>query len=199
MVKINPVNKALLENNDGSTIVLALLLLSVLTVVGISSINTSSIETKIAANDNLYKIAFYSADGGTEVARELIEQNLGCPNGFENAVTTIGTLEILDDKFAYEESAPGAEYPSDTTRDIRFPNDDTQPHVNIVSFGNSQLSTGSALHMAAGYEGKGKGAAGGGGQIMYDVYAKHEGRQNSKACIMINYRHIIGQEGVCKY
>ena len=96
--------------------------------------------------------------------------------------------------------APGSEYPSDISRDIHFPVSDSQPHTNIVAFGNTRLSTGSALQMASGYEGKGKGAAGGGGEIVYDVYSKHENPgRNSRACIMINYIHLIGQEGNCLY
>jgi len=188
-----------LDNNNGSALILALLVLVVLTIIGISAVTTSTIETKIASNDMLHKKAFYSADGGTEVGRELLEQNVACPAGFQSEPLTIGSAVIENKSFALEENAPGSEYPSDTVRDIHFPSDDTLPHTNIIAFGNTELSKGSALQMAAGYEGKGKGAAGGGGQIIYNLYSKHQGKQNSRSCIMIHYRHMIGHEGSCSY
>ncbi len=199
MMKQYKIIKCVTDNENGSAIVFAILILAVLTIIGISSITTSTIETKIDTNDRLYKTAFYAADGGTEVGREMIEQNLACAAGFLAQPLTIGSLVVEDRVFAYKEDAPLVDYPSDTTRDLHFPADDTQPHTNIVVFGDTELSTGSALQMAAGYEGKGKGAAGGGASIIYDISSKHEGRRNSKAHIMVNYRHLIGQEGSCNY
>ncbi|ACN15856.1 PilX [Desulforapulum autotrophicum HRM2] len=187
------------NNDSGSALIMALLILTVLTIIGISAVTTSTIETKIASNDMLHKKAFYSADGGTEVGREVLEQNVACPAGFKTEPLTIGTAVIENKSFALEENEPGSEYPTDTVRDVHFPADDTQPHTNIIAFGNTQLSKGSALQMAAGYEGKGKGAAGGGGEIIYSLYAKFQGKRNSRSCIMIHYRHLIGHEGECNY
>ena len=204
------------DDEKGSVLLIAVLILVVLTVIGISAITTSTIEIQIAGNEMLYKTNFYAADGGTEVGRELIEQNLACPNGFQAEPLTIGQAIVADKEFAKQENAPGVTYPSDPEpsdavdgilekdrRDIHFPiytpPDDSRPHTNIVAFGNTQLSTGNALQMAAGYEGKGKGAAGGGGKIIYNLYSQHKGWRGSKASIMIHYRHMIGQEGECNY
>ncbi len=191
--------KILSDNENGSAIVFAILILAVLTIIGVSSITTSTIETKIDTNDRLYKTAFYAADGGTEIGREMIEQNIACPDGFATEPLTIGSLIVEDQLFAFNEDEPLTNYPSDTERDLHFTANDNLPHTNIVVFGNTQLSTGSAIQMAAGYEGKGKGAAGGGAEIIYNVASQHQGRRNSKATIIINYRHLIGQEGDCNY
>lgn len=190
-----------LNNNEGSALIMALLILVVVTIIGVSSMSTSTIEIKIASNDRLYKTSFYAADGGTEVGRELIEQNIACATGFNTEPLTIGSVEVVDKDFAFQENEPTADYPSDTERDIYWWADETiqQAHTNLTVYGNTELSTGSALQMAAGYEGKGKGSAGGGGQIIYNVFSKHQGRQNSNVCIRINYRHLIGDEGDCKY
>ncbi|MCP4413688.1 MAG: hypothetical protein GY808_14100 [Gammaproteobacteria bacterium] len=189
----------LLSNENGSALILAVLMLAILTIIGVSSLTTSTVEIQIAGNDKVHKTSFYAADGGTEIGREMIEQNIACAVGFQTEPLTIGSLIIEDKVFAFEENEPGVAYPSDTVRDLRFPADDTAPHTNIVVFGNTELSTGSALQIAAGYEGKGKGVAGGGAQIMYDLHSQHKGGQNSQSHIMINYRHLIGQEGNCKY
>lgn len=203
MMIIYKTYKDLADNENGSALIFAILILAVLTIIGISSITTSTIEIKIAGNDKVYKTSFYAADGGTEIGREMIEQNLSCPSGFSSEPLTIfgssGSIIVENKTFSYKEDEPVVDYPSDTVRDLHFPADDTQPHTNIVAFGNTRLSTGSALQMSAGYEGKGKGAAGGGAEIIYDVASKHQGRQNSQSRIIINYRHLIGQEGNCNY
>ena len=189
----------LFGNESGSAMVFAIMILAVLTIIGISSITTSTIESKIDRNDRLHKIAFYNADGGTEIAREMIEQNLSCPAGFATEPLTIGSLVVEDRLFAYTEDEPTDDYPSDTIRDLRFPADNSLPRTNIVAFGRTRLAAGSAVQMAAGYEGKGKGAAGLGAEIVYNIVSQTQGSQNSGAGILTRYRHKIGQEGNCKY
>lgn len=191
-----------IRNNEGSALLMALLILLVVTVIGVSSMRTSSVEVKIASNDRLYKTSFYAAEGGTEVGRELVEQNLACATGFSSDVISgknSKSVKLTDRRFAFKETPPAGDYPSDSEYDIRWPDDTTVPHTNVVAYGNTELSTGSAIQMAAGYEGRGKGAAGGGAQIIYNIYSRHQGRQKSTACIRVNYRHVIGQEGPCKY
>jgi len=203
MIKYN-IYKNLADNEKGSALIFAIVILAVLTIIGIFSITTSTIEIKIADNDKVYKTSFYAADGGTEVGREMIEQNIACADGFKliplpSPLTAGSSLIVEDLKFAFKENEPTLPYPSDTVRDLHFPANDAQPHTNLVVFGKTVMSPGSALQMAAGYEGKGKGAAGGGAKILYDVYSKHDGNQKSQAQIMIKYRHILGQEGDCNY
>jgi hypothetical protein len=88
---------------------------------------------------------------------------------------------------------------TDTGADQLNEKDET-PRTNIVAWGETRLSSGSAIQMAAGYEGKGKSAATGGGIIAYTIHSRHEHRQtNSESHIVIEYNHLIGQEGDCKY
>ena len=53
--------------------------------------------------------------------------------------------------------------------------------------------------MAAGYEGLGKGAAAGGGSILYDIYAMRYGDNGSAALHTIQWVHLLGLGGNCKY
>lgn len=62
-------DRSLLKNENGSVMVIALILLVLLTVLGIAAINTSSREAEIAANNSSYLLAFYSA----EAARGYVE------------------------------------------------------------------------------------------------------------------------------
>ncbi len=90
---------------------------------------------------------------------------------------------------------------SDAARDLAyFPNGYNPvdpkaiPHTNIIADGLTTVVAGSGLQMLAGYEGKGKGTAGGGGQIIYNIYSQHIGRSNSESIVAIGWRHIIGLE-----
>lgn len=200
-------------NDDGSALIIVLLFLILLTVIGLSSNKTTSVEVKIAANDKAYKQSFYEADGGTEVARELLEQNLSCPGGFPNDDYYIdfgasSFLKVSNRDFYLNVDDSTSDYDiSDTNWDFYYPGEDrsdddanfSESHTKVVVYGNTQLSEGNALQMIAGYEGKGKSAAGGGAQIVYNLASMHEGMQNSRVTIIINYRHIIGLEGNCSH
>ena len=191
--------KQFMNKEDGSITVLALVLLVLLTLLGIAATTTSSIEVQIAGNDDRHKKALYEADGGTEVGFEMLEQNIACPNGFSfTGSLDIDDVTVFTKAFWLIENEPTSDYPSDTVRDIRV-NRISGAHTNLSIYGSTQLSSGSAIQMVAGYEGKGKGAGSGGGHIIYNVYSKHMGRDNSQSTVMSQWRHMIGQEGACNY
>ena len=54
------------NNEKGFALVIALVLLLVVTLIGLSSIFSSVFETQIAGNDRLGNAAFYAAVGGAE-------------------------------------------------------------------------------------------------------------------------------------
>jgi len=56
-----------LKNEKGVALVIALIMLIVLTLIGISSINSSIFETKISGNERVGSSAFYAAEGGVYV------------------------------------------------------------------------------------------------------------------------------------
>jgi len=61
-----------INNQNGSLILVALLLLVILTIMGITSTSTSVIENRIAVNEQLHKMAFYHADSGLYATAKLI-------------------------------------------------------------------------------------------------------------------------------
>ena len=56
----------ILQDSEGVSLVLALLILLVLTLIAISSISTTTFETNIAGNERLYNRAFYTSDAGVD-------------------------------------------------------------------------------------------------------------------------------------
>jgi len=192
-----------LKNENGSLLVISLIILMLLTLIGIAITTTASLELQIAGNERLHKNSFYRADGGSEISYELLEQNLGCAGGFTNSTIT-GTgsslsLEVV--KLNFWQNSPAANQNFETNRDFYFPSNYAAgtPHTNFTVGGNVSFSTGSAIQMVSGYEGKGKGVGAGGAHILYDVYSQHIGTNNSQAAIKTQWRHVIGQEGDCNY
>ena len=192
MIRIN----STLKNETGSTIVVALMIIAIISILAISDIYSSFTETRIAGHDVRYKMAFYRADGGTELAAELLEQNAACAVGFANS--TIGDVAVDVPNFWLNLSATK---PTDSNRDFHFPSGYSpgEPHTNMTVGGNTALSTGGAIQMAAGYEGKGKASAAGGAHIAYDIVSGHVGTFNSQAMVRLQWRHVVGQEGPCLY
>lgn len=148
---------------------------------------------------------------------------IGLPDNDPHQFYRIGGIQITDSRLAYREDRDGLpwdpeavglaagtpisdnDFPSDNARSIRIPDNltlpaaqmDAAPHTNLAIFGVTGLGAGSAVHMAAGYEGKGKGAAGGGAVINYEVFSQRFDILNSEAVIRLGWRHLIGSEGVC--
>ena len=66
----------LLKNENGSVVVLALIILVLLTLMGMAVTRTTNIEVQVAANDEFSKIAFHNADSGTYVTPRLISETV---------------------------------------------------------------------------------------------------------------------------
>jgi len=208
----------ILKNEEGFVLIVALMIMVILTLLGISATTTSIIERKIAVNEVLHKDSFYRADGGSEAGIALTEANLSCPSGFRSSFIPIrvGGMDVFEKDFATANNAPkdlpGAssgmtedDVPTDTIRSARIPLDpanrsDTSPHTNLAIWSSgAALLAGSAIQMVSGYEGIGKGAAAGGGVKRMVIASQHIGLRQSEAKIFLDWRHLIGQEGSCVY
>ena len=56
-----------LRGENGTAIVSVLLVLTVLMIIGVSSMSTSTVELQVATHDARHKMAFFQADGGARV------------------------------------------------------------------------------------------------------------------------------------
>lgn len=103
--------------------------------------------------------------------------------------------------------------PDDSNRDIVFPaaftgtdedvfdenKTNSQSHANIKIGGSTKLTAGSAIQMAAGYEGLAKGLGSGGATLVYDIKVQQLGRDGSESMICVKYGHVLGLENPCNY
>lgn len=202
------------NNERGFVLVGALLILLLLVVIGISATTNTSLELQIAGNDRTHKETFYQADGGTQLAARLVEESLGTPGGFSALSTNTSTKDVLvdptdpnntilivDKTLSENESGRDETNLSDSSRDVAYFPDgydaatpNAIPHTNIIVDGTTSVVAGAGLQMLAGYEGKGKGTAGGGGQIIYTIFSQHMGRSNSESVVAVEWQHFIGLE-----
>jgi Tfp pilus assembly protein PilX len=81
-----------LANEQGSVMVIALIILALVTVLGISSTTTTSIELQIAANDKFNKISFFSAESGWQRAVNWLDRQY--PMLTENAGSDMSGAEM---------------------------------------------------------------------------------------------------------
>ena len=61
------------------------------------------------------------------------------------------------------------------------------------------MGAGGSLQDNAGYEGKGKSAAGGGIYKMYDIYSQYSGLNNTESIVLLGWRHPADWTGDCNY
>jgi hypothetical protein len=96
-----------LRNEDGAVLVVALMMLVLLTILGISVSSTSEVELQIAGNEMRYKENLYKADAAAMACAQIMEQTAGIDISIEDdfiiPFTAGETLEtqgwIRDDDF----------------------------------------------------------------------------------------------------
>jgi Tfp pilus assembly protein PilX len=158
------------SNERGSTLLISILILLLLTVIGIAATNTSTIEILISGNDKVHKMAFHQADGGTEVGIELVEQNINLAGFNTSELTGLRDVNATNPNL-YMNGTPSM--PSDTNRDAYLPKNYTgnEPHTNLTIGGKS--------------------SAGGGSYVVYDIWSQHIGKANSEAIILLQWMHVM--------
>ena len=185
------------KNEDGSVLVIALLILVFLTIIGISATTTTNIELQIAGNEKFHKIAFYHADSGVYTTPKLIS---ACIDSGSEVNIGSGTTEP-DIEYTPESSSTlfsGQVMGYDTydggTKDIEF----TLSGFNNVGVDvrrdRVENLAGGAVEFAAGAEGIGAGSSGG-VAIFYEMDSFGDGPANSISNVSAVYRKVVGVPG----
>ncbi len=76
-----------LQNQRGMTLIIVLLFLVMLSVLGITAIQTSSLEEKMTGNERDRQVAFEAAEGALRDAEREIFQSLGAGSPFTSGCT----------------------------------------------------------------------------------------------------------------
>lgn len=211
------------DNEDGFVLIGVLFILILMIIIGMAATSDTTLELQIAGNERIYKETFYQADGTTQVAARLVEESVGMAGPFTDLSgnnldpgllvdpdDANNTIFIIDHTIWDNTHGRGFEdLKDDTTPDgggrdfVYYPGGydptDTSPHSNIIVDGVTTTIAGAGLQQLAGYEGKGKGTAGGGGQILYTIYSQYKGKNQSESIVAVQWRHVIGLEVEGRY
>lgn len=173
-------------NEEGSVLFVALLILVILTLLGISATTTTEIEIQIAGNEKFHKIAFFHADSGVFSTPKLI--SAAFDSGAEP--TESGFTYLGADGTFYREIM-GFD-PSDPELDLRFSLGGHNVDVDVNRLGQVSLPGGST-EFASGAEGAGTGSGGVG--VLYEMDSLGEGPNSSLSNVSAVYRKVIGVAG----
>ena len=91
--------RGFLKNQKGVSLVIALMILLVLTLLGISAISTTTFETNIAGNERLYNRAFYTTDSGVDYFVSNGNFYISLPNSFGTVDSRADGLALGGDYF----------------------------------------------------------------------------------------------------
>jgi len=189
-----------ISNETGSALIITLVVLVVLTLLGAIATQSTQTELKISASDKQHRITFYDADGATELASELLEQNIEelefdeSVDGYElvDGEGVFGGLIGIEYTAFWQNGDEYAITPTDSERDFYLPQgagaDD--PHTNFAVGGHAEFMAGSSLPMAAGYEGLGKKSGSGGTMNVFEIITQRVGQNDSESTVRVQWRHV---------
>lgn len=187
-----------IHNEDGFVLIVALFVLILLTIIGISATNTSVIDIQISQNDKAYKIAFYNADSGVYATPKLISQTLdasvpitgtGLGNIFYLPINDQSGDDFFDQVMGYTAYDTGT-IPQNQT-DIQYTLGVNTVQIDINRTHQETLVGGGA-EFAAGAEGAGGGASVG---VYFDMNSFGSGPNNASTNVGAVYRKVVGVPG----
>jgi len=206
------------RDEKGSALILSILMIALLAVIGVFSTQTSTVETRIARNQKLHKMAFGEAEGGAEVGIQFLE-DLTAEKTLDDLLASGGNLRKSNLSWDFGDAPPDLKDPNavasssnfnlrqflptnaaaglpgfaSSNRDFSIPRNATgaPPITNVMIAGLTDVTPGSGIEMIAGYEGEGKSAAKGGLHRLYDIRSRHQGMDNSESTVNLRYLHVI--------
>ena len=186
------------SNEQGSIMIVALIMLALLTLIGISASTTTEFETQIAGNEKFHKTAFYNAESGLYVIPKIISAFVD--SGSQTTVSI--EISFLDssgepdagitlDEVFYNEIMDYAEH--DSAKDVRFSLGTHNVNVDVERTGQMIL-TGGGAEFGSGAEGVGTGSTGG-VALFFAVDSFGDGPSTAQSNLEADYRKVVGVAG----
>ncbi len=181
-------------NEEGSVVVAAILILVVVTLLGITATNTSTVEVHIAANDQFTKMAFFNADGAVYGTAKLISHAISrsekIESGSGNDAPGIDYLSSEADKAEdfYRQILEFDEYVDD--RDIDFNAGGIDAQTDVRRDRQVHVEGGGA-EFATGAEGVGPSAI----AVFYDIDSAGFSNRQTTRDLLASYRKMVGIPG----
>jgi hypothetical protein len=183
-------NKRYLPGEEGSVLIIALLIMVLLTVVGLSVTATTDTDIQIAKNDQFHKTAFLNADSGVYTTPKFISTSIddgACPP------ETTPPFRYLVSSDSFYRQVMGFDAWDGGTRDLQLTFTSYPVDVDVNRTGQQSIA-GGGVEFASGAEGIGVGSAGG-VAIFFDVDSLGNGPKSSQSNVGAMYRKVVGVAG----
>jgi hypothetical protein len=174
-------------NEDGSAMVVALLILVLLSIIGVSTTKKSEMEVQIAGNQKSSKVAFLVADSGVYATPKLISLCME-----SDAEETVTGITYLGSSGSFYRELMGFD-DGDSDCDINFDVGGFDVDVDVQRAGTEMLP-GGGVEFASGAEGPGVGSTGG-VAVLYDLDSFGDGPGDSHSNVGGVYRKVVGTPG----
>jgi hypothetical protein len=190
--------KCHIQDESGSvTIVAAVLILVIVTLVGLSAMDTTTVELQIASNDQRSRIAFYNADSGAYGVPKIISRivDTSDPVGIDDETDSIAAGAAWDattDQDIFFDQVMGYAV-HDAQLDIAMGQGGFSTQVDVERLRSMQLAGGGA-EFASGVEGIGVGATGG-VAVLYELDSRGQSTRGANANVVADYRKVVGIAG----
>jgi hypothetical protein len=194
------------EPQQGTAIIMALLILLVLSVIGVYAVSTSTMETKIAGVERGYQEAFYTADSGEPIGvgivKLILQYDPQSPEALGSPWNSVVNADLLNMNGEIFTDSRNSDEPELGMADIESQKDSNnlglasyvQLLVDIDRLKSHHLP-GGGIEFAAGYEGIGMG---GGGDVAVLYAVDSVGIYSMKGAqsrVYVGYRHVPGLAG----
>jgi type IV pilus assembly PilX-like protein len=193
-------NKLHIHNESGSiTIIASIMVLLIITLVGISAMDSTTVELQIASNDQRSRIAFYNADSGAH----------GIPKIISRIIDTSDPV-VIGDPVDPDSIADGVVWDGTTDQDIFYDQvlgyDDHDPMPDVIMGQGgfdaqvdvqrirSMVLAGGGAEFASGVEGIGVGTTGG-VAVFYELDSRGRSTRGANANVVADYRKVVGVAG----
>lgn len=187
-----------IQDDSGSvTIITAILILVILTLIGLAAMDTTTVELQIAGNDQRSRIAFYNADSGVYGVPKIVSRivDTSDPVGIAAEADSIATGAAWDattDQDIFFDQVMGyAIY--DALPDIILGQGGFDTQIDVERLRTIQLAGGGA-EFASGVEGIGVGATGG-VAVLYELDSRGQSTRGANANVVADYRKVLGIAG----
>ena len=185
------------HDENGSVLIMVLILLAVMSVIGLTASMTSRTEIAISHNERLSKRAFYAADSGVAIAPFIVSQVIeqGSAPTIPNIQLSASLMnEVMG--YLYEDASVDSVTPTIVNPDVKQTIGEVSYNMDIDRDPSGpRYMPGGGVQFASGAEGVGAGTAGG-IQIFYsfDIAGNVEST-NAISHIDAYYRKVAGVAG----
>ena len=184
--------------SQGFALFMALVFLLVMTTLGITMMNYSTLEYRMSVNTAFHEQAFQAAEGGRKAMTSILDEHIfergwagvSLPSGM--TINDNNNDSRPDNLFitSTTNSTEDLQQPTTLIEDASYSKASIKASISVISVG-ALANSGSGQEMFRGYDGLGQGSGSGGSARFFEVRSKGASNGNSTATIASHYRVIL--------